>query len=104
LPVPDGVYVAAFTAGAAGIETSDLIYFVMLKDDLIENETDVETVEGLLEDFENGGADPIFRDKNFAFFEEAVEFVEGSIPEPNGALLASCAGLGLLASRRQMTR
>jgi hypothetical protein len=101
LPLPDGVYVASFTASMAGLADSDAYYFVMLKDDLIADEDDVEALEGLLEDFENGGPQPIFAGKNFAFFEEAVEFVEAAVPEPHGAALACCGGLGLLQARRR---
>jgi hypothetical protein len=103
LPVPDGVYVAAFTASTAGVGTSDRIYFVLLKDDLIESESDAESVEGLLEDFDNGGPEPVFRGKNFAFFEEAVEFVVDAVPEPSSALLGGCAVLGLISARKRTT-
>jgi hypothetical protein len=99
-PLPNGAYVAAFTASMTGVDASELIYFVILKDDLIEDETDVETVEGLLEDYENGGPEPVFMGKNFAFFEEAVEFVE-AIPEPSGMALAGCCAVGLALARRR---
>jgi len=101
LPIPDGVYVAAFRASTAGLGDSDFEYFVMLKDDLIDNETDAEALEGLLEDFENGGPAPVFMGKDFSFFEEAHEFVADAVPEPSGMLLVGCATLGAITARRR---
>ena len=101
LPVPDGVYVASFKASIAGLADSDPYYFVMLKDDLIADESDVETLAGLLEDYANGGPLPVFGGKNFAFFEEAVEFAAAAVPEPHGVALACCGVLGLLQARRR---
>lgn len=102
LPLPDGVYVASFKASMAGLADSDPYYFVMLKDELIADETDVETLEGLLDDYANGGPQPVFGGKNFAFFEEAVEFVDGVVPEPSSAtLLVAGAAWGLASARRR---
>ena len=100
LPLADGVYVASFRASMASLGDSLPIHFVMLKDDLIGDESDAESLVELLEEFENGGSDPVFGGKNFAFFEEAVSSLEAAIPEPGGALLAGVALLGLAIRRR----
>ena len=100
-PVPDGAYVASMRASAAGLGDSDEFYFVLLKDDLIMDEDDLEALEALLEDYENGGPAPVFGGKDFSFFEEAVEFVE-SVPEPNGLALAGFAAvIGVFVRRRR---
>jgi hypothetical protein len=93
--IADGVYVGGFVAGTAGLADSPSIYFVMLKDDLITSESVAEEIEEALELYEEGGPDPIVEGKNFAFFEEAVEYVEtrAAIPEPSSVLLAVLAAV-----------
>lgn len=100
LPIPDGVYVAAFRMSTAGLGDSNLARFVMLKDELIANETDAEALEGLLEDYEEGGPAPVYGGKDFSFFEEAVEYVE-TVPEPSGIVLAGCVALALAVRGRR---
>jgi hypothetical protein len=73
----------------------------MLKDDLIASEADAAELEELSEAFDNGGPEPVFAGKNFAFFEEAVEFVAGQVPEPASASIAGLAAMALLAARRR---
>jgi hypothetical protein len=99
--IPDGVYVGQFLATTAGLEASDPIYLVMLKDDLI-TAGNLEELEELLEAYEEGGAEPVFGGKSFAFFEEAVEAVEArvAIPEPSAVGL-TCVALGSLLARRR---
>lgn len=101
LPVPDGVYVASFRAGVAGLSDSDPYYFVLLKDELIADEADVEALEALLEDYDNGGPAPVYLGKGFSFFEEAVEHVASTVPEPLTAGLASFAALALVGAGRR---
>jgi hypothetical protein len=106
LPIPDGVYVAAFRIGTAGLGDSDLFRFVMLKDAVIDSEDDIEGpggLEGLLEAYEDGGPTPVFDDpndaygpKDFTFFEDAAGYV-ASIPEPSSLSLAGCIAVALVA-------
>lgn len=99
--IPDGVYVGEFLASTAGLAPSDPIYLVMLKDDLI-TAANLEELEELLEAYEEGGAEPVFGGKNFAFYEAAVEAVEArvAIPEP-GAVGLTCVALGVSLARRR---
>jgi hypothetical protein len=101
LPVPDGVYVASFRAGVTGLSDSDSYYFVLLKDELIADEADVEALEALLEDYDHGGPAPVYLGKDFSFFEEAVEHVSSTVPEPVSAGLTTVAALALLGARRR---
>lgn len=94
LPIPDGVYVAAFSVSTAGLGESNLLRFVMLKDELVASESDVEALEILLEDYEEGGPAPVYSGKDFSLFEEVVEYVE-TVPEPSGITLAGCVALAL---------
>jgi hypothetical protein len=98
-PLADGVYVETILPGGIPGQ-AERFYLVMLKDALLENETDVEALEALLEDYEAGGPEPEFKGKNFAFFEQAVEFVENSVPEPNGLAMIACAVAACAMSRR----
>jgi hypothetical protein len=97
--VADGVYVASFNVATAGLAPSEPYYFVMLKDDLVANETDAEALTELLEDFESGGPAPVFGGKDFTFFADAYAFV--AVPEPSGVLLAGVAAVGLIIGRRR---
>lgn len=105
----DGVYLVSPVIDVAGLESSDPFYIVLLADALITGEEDAELVEEALEDLEEGLAADALVDfgggitKDFAFYEEAVEFVEETIaiPEPSSALLClagSCV-LALMQSR-----
>ncbi len=97
----NGVYVAAYTANVAGLAGSEPFYFVWLVDDLLVDGEAAEELEELLEAFENGGPEPIFGGKNFAFFEEGVEYVEATIPEPTSVVLAALAlGAGWFIRKR----
>lgn len=86
----DGVYVMGLSASVAGLTDSTPFAIVWLVDQLLVDDDAAEELEGLLEAFEGGGDEPVFGGKNFAFYEEGVEFVAESIPEPTG--------LGLMCS------
>ena len=105
----DGVYLAAPTIGVAGLTTSEPFYMAFLVDSLIQTEDDLETVEAALEQLEEGLTPDAIADfgggvtKDFAFYEESVEWVESNlvVPEP-GALalgLLGLCGLGGVARR-----
>jgi hypothetical protein len=98
-PIPDSVYIAAFQVSTAGLTPSDIEYFVMLKDALVNSENDAEDLGKLLEGFENGGVAPVFNGKDFTFFEQAYRSV--AVPEPARAALAVVALAAL--RRRQRT-
>ncbi len=100
----DGVYVIQASVSVDGlVESSDPLTLVMLVDALILSEDDAETVEEAIEDgviatLESGAM------KDFAFYEEAVEFVEefpGAIPEPSSMILALGLGFGVLGRNRK---
>ncbi len=103
----DGVYLVSPVIEVAGLDPSDHFFLVLLADALIVDEDAAELVEEALEGLEEGTANDAVVDfgggvtKDFAFYEEAVEFVEEmvAIPEPNTALLFVTA-LGFLASTR----
>ena len=65
----DGVYLIAPTVLVAGLEESQRFYMLFLADALL---TDDEAAEELEEAFEQGQT--VVHGKDFAFFEEAVEF------------------------------
>ncbi|TWT86500.1 hypothetical protein Mal64_33260 [Pseudobythopirellula maris] len=97
---PDGVYVGEFTAAVAGLEESDPVFMVMLKDALL-TKSSLEDFEEALEQYEEGGAEPVIGGKNFAFYEEAVESVEASlVPEPASFVLVTFAFLASCFRRR----
>ena len=101
----DGVYVISPVVDVAGLATSDRFFLVFLADALITDEDDLEAVEEALELLEEGvTTDAIALGKDFAFYEEAVEFVEGTlaVPEPTTAMLSLLA-LSLLTMRRAST-
>jgi len=98
----DGVYLISPTVDVAGLTGSDNFYMVMLVDSLIgsvnDAEDDLEAIEHALEELEEGTASDALVDlgggniKDFAFFEEAVEFVEATtVPEPSTMALALLA-------------
>ncbi|QDS98733.1 PEP-CTERM sorting domain-containing protein [Adhaeretor mobilis] len=105
----DGVYLVSPTVDVDGLATSDPFYSVLLADALIVDEDDEEAVEEALEALEEGLTTDAVVDfgggvtKEFAFYEEAVEFVEETfaIPEPSTALLSLAAFGMLLAGRKQ---
>jgi hypothetical protein len=85
----DGVYLIAPTILVAGLEESDRFYMLFLADALLDGE---EAAEELEEAFELGQT--VVHGKDFAFFEEAVEFVEQlAVPEPSSLGLAGLAVL-----------
>lgn len=98
-PFADGAYLVGLTATVDGLDASEPFYMVWLADQLIGDEDDAEALEELFELFEAGGAEPEFGGKNFAFFEEAVEFAE-AIPEPSAMLLLLVSLTGVAASHR----
>lgn len=96
----DGVYLAAPTIGVAGLTTSEPFYMAFLVDSLIQTEDDLERVEAALEQLEEGLTVDAVADfgggvtKDFAFYEESVEWVESNlvVPEP-GAMALGLLGL-----------
>jgi hypothetical protein len=109
LPPADGVYVVAPRIGVAGLETSDIFFAVVLVDALITSEDRLERVEEALEAFELGAPNALVDfgggvTKDFAFYEEAVEWVESNlvVPEPTTPLLGLFASVFVAAraSRR----
>lgn len=101
----DGVYLVAPRIGVAGLDPSAPFYAVVLVDALITGEDQLELVEHALEDLEAGAPNALVDfgggvTKDFAFYEEAVEWVESNlvVPEPMSPLLALFASI-LLAAR-----
>jgi hypothetical protein len=107
----DGVYLISPTVGVAGLADSDNFFVVMLVDQLIQGEDERELVEAALEELEEGLANDAVVDfgggvmKDFAFYEEAVEWVESNlvIPEPSGLAMgvATVSALALRGGRRR---
>lgn len=105
----DGVYFIAPQISMAGLSISDPFYLVLLVDSLIVTEDDLEDVEHALEDLEEGLTTDAVVDfgggniKDFAFYEEAVDFVEENytIPEPNTLLLGFTATCMIAGLRRK---
>ncbi len=71
----------------------------MLKDDVIADAEDAESLAGLLEDYEGGGAAPVFGGKDFTFFANVYAAV--AVPEPGSLAMLGGAALNLLAARRR---
>lgn len=120
----DGVYLVSPILDVEGLASSGpapwsyggergSLFLVSLVDALITTEDDLELVEEALEELEEGITDdakvmfPGGEMKDFAFYEEAVEFVEGqAVPEPSSVAVAAVAfGLSsVLGWRRRHVR
>jgi hypothetical protein len=105
----DGVYLIAPQIGVAGLTASKPFYMAFLVDELIEDEDDLELVEAALEGFEEGAPNALVDfgggvTKDFAFYEEGVEWIESNlvVPEPTSCALA-VAGFAAVAFRRRIT-
>jgi hypothetical protein len=105
----DGVYLIAPQIGVAGLTASQPFYMAFLVDALIEDEDDLELVEAALEAFEEGAPNSLVDfgggvTKDFAFYEEGVEWIESNlvVPEPTSSALA-VAGFAAMAFRRRIT-
>ncbi len=96
----DGVYLVSPVVSVAGLADSDPFYMVWLANSVLVDDETAEELEGALEAYEEGGPEPIVGGVNFAFFEEAVEYV-GAIPEPSTALLAMLAASLVGVTRRR---
>jgi hypothetical protein len=88
----DGVYVATPTVGVAGMAESEPFYLVLLANQFL---VDDDAAEGLTETFENGGTFYAEVGKDFAFYREAVAYVQTNIadPEPAALLLTAVAAV-----------
>lgn len=107
----DGVYLISPTIDVAGLTSSENFYILLLSESLIGSSNlaaeDAEAIEEALEDLEEGLATEAIVDfgggnsKDFAFFEEAVEYVEESlvVPEPTTGGIALLT-LGIVVSAR----
>lgn len=91
----DGVYLISPRVSVAGLASSDPFYIVMLADAFVTGEDQLESVEAALESLEAGAPNAIVDfgggvTKDFAFFEDAVEWVGENlvVPEPTSAALA----------------
>jgi hypothetical protein len=108
----DGVYLVSPRIDVAGLARSDNFYLVLLADALIADEDAAELVEEALESLAEGTATDALVDfgngamKDFAFYEEAVEFVADNVvvPEPGTALLLFSAIACLVSNRTRSER
>ena len=90
----DGVYLIAPTATVAGLTDSQPVYMVWLVDALFDEE---DAAEGLEASLEQGQT--VYLGKDFAFFEQAVDYVQNQlVPEPTSGLLSLLAFAGVMAS------
>lgn len=96
----DGVYLVSPVVSVTGLVDSDPFYMVWLASSVLVDDETAEELEGALELYEEGGPEPIVGGVNFAYFEQAVDFV-GSIPEPSTALLAVLATVVVGVTRRR---
>ncbi len=103
----DGVYLVAPRIGVTGLDPSAPFYAVVLVDALITGEDELELVEHALDDLEAGALNALVDfggvTKDFAFYEEAVEWVESNliVPEPATPLLALVAAVLVAARTRR---
>lgn len=111
--VADGVYLTEFTVGAEGLETSESFFLVALVDDTIKSHADPETageeLGELVRDYQSDlSQTPMYANKDFSFFGDAVLRVESQIaPEPASYSLAVLSVLvlaGLRKSNRNAVR
>lgn len=104
--VQDGVYLTELTVGVAGLETSESFYLVSLVDGIIATHLDSESAgEELGELVRDYQADlsqaPMFEQRDFSFFGDAVLHVEAQVvPEPAGYGMAVLSVLMLAGLRR----
>ncbi|MGL4513492.1 MAG: PEP-CTERM sorting domain-containing protein [Lacipirellulaceae bacterium] len=95
----DGVYLSRVRLTASGFGESEPFYFVWLASSVLTSDLDAEELEGLLEEFENGGPAPVFGGVDFSFYEEAVEFA-AAIPEPSSIVIAALGLIGFACRSR----
>ena len=103
----DGVYLMSPQIEVAGLTASKPFYMAFLVDALIASEDDLELVEAALEGFEEGAPNALVdfggdAAKDFAFYEEGVEWIESNVvvPEPASCALA-VAGLAACGALRR---
>ncbi|MBA4105710.1 MAG: hypothetical protein C0485_08120 [Pirellula sp.] len=106
----DGVYLIAPQISVVGLAASKPFYMAFLVDALIEDEDDLELIEAALEGFEEGAPDALVDfgggvTKDFAFYEEGVEWIESNlvVPEPTSCALAVIGFATAGAFRRRIT-
>lgn len=104
----NGVYLIAPQISVAGLAASQPFYMAFLVDALIEDEDDLELVEAALEGFEEGAPDALVDfgggvTKDFAFYEEGVEWIESNlvVPEPTACALTVVGFAAVGAFRRR---
>ncbi len=107
----DGVYLISPTVDVTGLATSENFFIVGLVDALLETEDEAELVEAALEAFEEGAPDAVVDFgggvmKDFAFYEEAVKWVEGNlvVPEPSALALGGVGVVAATGMRRRRRR